>query len=161
MKGWHKKRLSQKSPVDEKRSGRPSILRQVQKMVISKSVHKRGQNTRKLASKLTIWGPKARKTLSIYIWVVILEPIHAKGLVYAKYPKKRRKMTSVFQGETEVNREQTSGRLYFQVNVQCTCQCLKHAKMIVSGPKMGTSSEVQVFSKNHGLGRNDSFRCVQ
>ncbi len=33
--------------------GRPSILKQVQKMVISKSVHKMGQNTRKLASKLT------------------------------------------------------------------------------------------------------------
>jgi hypothetical protein len=45
VKGWHKKRLSRKYPVDEKRSGRPSMLRQVQKMVISKSVHKRGQNT--------------------------------------------------------------------------------------------------------------------
>jgi hypothetical protein len=67
VKGWHKKRLSQKSPVDEKRSGRPSMLRQVQKMVISKSVHKRGQNTRKLASKMTIQGPNAPKTLSLYI----------------------------------------------------------------------------------------------
>jgi hypothetical protein len=31
VKGWWKKRLSQKSHVDEKRSGRPSILRKVQK----------------------------------------------------------------------------------------------------------------------------------
>jgi hypothetical protein len=45
VKGWWKKRLSQKSPVDEKRSGRPSILKQVQKMVISKSGHKMGLNT--------------------------------------------------------------------------------------------------------------------
>jgi hypothetical protein len=30
--------------VDEKRSGRPSILRKVQKMVFSKSLHKRGRN---------------------------------------------------------------------------------------------------------------------
>jgi hypothetical protein len=68
VKGWHKKRLSQKSPMDEKRSGRPSMLRQVQKMVISKSVHKRGQNTRKLASKLTIQGPQRSKdTVHIYL----------------------------------------------------------------------------------------------
>jgi hypothetical protein len=47
VKGWWKKRLSQKTRVDEKRSGRTSILRKVQKMVISKSLHKRGWNTRK------------------------------------------------------------------------------------------------------------------
>jgi hypothetical protein len=68
VKGWHKKRLSQKSPVDEKRSGRLSILRQVQKIVISKSVCKRGQNTKKLASKLTIRGPQRSKdTVHIYL----------------------------------------------------------------------------------------------
>jgi hypothetical protein len=47
--------------VDEKRSGRPSILRKVQKMVISKSLHKREWSTRKLASKLTIKGPQCFK----------------------------------------------------------------------------------------------------
>jgi hypothetical protein len=56
VKGWWKKRLSQKSLVDEKRSGRPSILRKVKKIVISKSLHNRGQSTRKFASKLTIRG---------------------------------------------------------------------------------------------------------
>jgi hypothetical protein len=54
--------------VDEKRSGRPSILRKVQKMVISKSLHKRGQSTRKLATKLTIQGPQCSKnTLHRYL----------------------------------------------------------------------------------------------
>jgi hypothetical protein len=63
VKGWHRKRLSQKSPVDEKRSGRLS-----KKIVISKSVRKRGQNTRKLASKLTIRGPQHSKdTVHIYL----------------------------------------------------------------------------------------------
>jgi hypothetical protein len=47
VKGWWKKRLSQKSLVDEKRSGRTSIMSKVQKMVISKSLHKRGWNNRK------------------------------------------------------------------------------------------------------------------
>jgi predicted transcriptional regulator YheO len=61
VKGWWKKRLSQKSLVDEKRSGRPSILRKVQNMVISKSLHKRGRSTRKLASKLTIRGLQCSK----------------------------------------------------------------------------------------------------
>jgi hypothetical protein len=51
--GWWKKSLSQKSLVDERRSGRPSILRKVKKMVISKSLHKTGRSTRKLAIKLT------------------------------------------------------------------------------------------------------------
>jgi hypothetical protein len=45
VKGWWKKRLSQKSIVDVKRSGRPSILRKVLKIVISKSLHKRGRST--------------------------------------------------------------------------------------------------------------------
>jgi hypothetical protein len=61
VKGWWKKRLSQKSFVAEKRSGRSSILRKVQKMVISKSLHKRGRSTRKLATKLTIQGPQCSK----------------------------------------------------------------------------------------------------
>jgi hypothetical protein len=43
------------------RSGRPSILRKVQKMVMSKSLHKREWSTRKLASKLTIKGPQYSK----------------------------------------------------------------------------------------------------
>jgi hypothetical protein len=67
VKGWWKKRLSQKPLVDEKRSGRPSILRKVQKMVISKYLHKRGQSTRKLASKLTIRGLQGSKDTSIDI----------------------------------------------------------------------------------------------
>ena len=61
VKRWWKKRLSQKSLVDEKRSGRPSIMRKVQNMVISKSLHKRGRSTRKLASKLTIPGLQCSK----------------------------------------------------------------------------------------------------
>jgi hypothetical protein len=61
VKGWWKKRLSQKFLVDEKRSGRPSILKKVQKMVIAKSLHKRGWSTRKIASKLTIRGLQCSK----------------------------------------------------------------------------------------------------
>jgi hypothetical protein len=53
VKGWWKKRLSQKSHLDEKRSGKLSILRKIQKMVISKSLHRKWRSTRKLASKLT------------------------------------------------------------------------------------------------------------
>jgi hypothetical protein len=68
VKGWWKKRLSQKYLVDEKRSGRPSILRKVQKNFISKSLHKRGWSTRKLASKLTIRGLQCFKdTIHIYL----------------------------------------------------------------------------------------------
>jgi hypothetical protein len=61
VKGWWKKRISQKSPLDEKRSGSSSILRKVQKMVISKSLHKRRRSTRKLATKLTNQGPQCSK----------------------------------------------------------------------------------------------------
>jgi hypothetical protein len=40
VKGWWKKRLSQKSLVDEKRRGRSSILRKVQKMDLQISSQK-------------------------------------------------------------------------------------------------------------------------
>jgi hypothetical protein len=61
VKGWWKKRLSQKSHVDEKRSERPSILRKVQKTVISKSLHIKRRSTRKLARKLTFRGLQSSK----------------------------------------------------------------------------------------------------
>jgi hypothetical protein len=68
VKGCWKKRLSQKTLVAEKRSGRPSVLRKVQNMVISKSLHKRGRSTRKLATKLTNQGPQCSKnTLHRYL----------------------------------------------------------------------------------------------
>jgi hypothetical protein len=68
VKGWWKKRLSQKSLVAEKRSGRPSILRKVQKIVNSKSLHIRGRSTRKLATKLTNQSPQCSKnTLHRYL----------------------------------------------------------------------------------------------
>jgi predicted transcriptional regulator YheO len=78
VKGWCEKRLSQKSPVDEKRSGRPSILRKVQKMAISKSLDKRGQSTRKLASKLTIRGLQCSKDtihryLRLDLWSLFMQ----------------------------------------------------------------------------------------
>jgi len=140
VKGWWKKRLSQKSHVDEKRSGRPSILRKVQKIVISKSLHKRGRSTRKLASKLTFWGLQSSKDtvhryLRFDLWSLFmqeacfmqnLQKLHGKWVQFSQET-----------GETEVNSEQTWGRLYLQVNVQCTCQCLKLAKITVSGPKTG------------------------
>ncbi len=61
VKRWWKKWVSQKSLVDEKRSERLSVLRKVAKIVISKSFHKRGWSTRKLASQLTSRGHQCSK----------------------------------------------------------------------------------------------------
>ncbi len=58
-----------------------------------------------------------------------------KGLLYAKSPKIRWQMTSVFQGGTEVVSLKTWWGLYLQMNDQCTCQWLELAKIITSGPK--------------------------
>ena len=63
------------------------------------------------------------------------EPIHARGLFYAKSPEIRRQMTLVFQGVTEVDSLKAWEGLYLQMNVQCTCQCLELTKMTASGPK--------------------------
>ncbi len=60
-----------------------------------------------------------------------------EDLFYAKSQQIRRENDFSFPRETEVNSEQNWGRLYLQVNVQCTCTCLKLAKIIVSGPKAG------------------------
>jgi hypothetical protein len=62
-------------------------------MVISKSVHKRGWSTRKLASNLTIRGPQCSKRTVHRNQGSILEPIHARGLFYAKSLKIRRQNT--------------------------------------------------------------------
>jgi hypothetical protein len=67
-------------------------------MVISKSLHIKGRSTRKLASKLTFRGLQSSKDT-----VRSFEPIHAKGLFYAKSLKIRLQVTSVFQEVTEVN----------------------------------------------------------
>jgi hypothetical protein len=84
VEGLCKKRLSQKSHVDEKRSGRHSILRKVKKMVISKSLHKKGRSTRKLASKLNIQGPQSPKTPSKDIWDLFFGACSCKRPVLRK-----------------------------------------------------------------------------
>ena len=61
VKRWWKRWTSNKSLLDEKRSGRPSVLGKKAKLVISKSVHKRGWSTRKLANKLTSHGHHCSK----------------------------------------------------------------------------------------------------
>ncbi len=69
----------------------------------------------------------ASKTLSMEIWVSILEPIHARGQFYAKSPKIRLQMTSVFQGVTDSLK--TWGGFYLQLNVHCAHQCLELTKI--------------------------------
>jgi len=121
VKRWWKKRLSQKSLVDEKRSGRPSIMRKVQNMFISKSLHKRGRSTRKLASKLTIPGLQCSKD-NIHRYLRF--DLCSLFMPDTKSPKIRPQMTSVFRGVTAVDSLKTWG-------ISFTDECLVY--LSVSG----------------------------
>jgi hypothetical protein len=104
VKGWRKKSSSQRSLVDERRSGRPLILRKVKKMFISKSLHKKGRSTRKLAIKLTFRGLQCSKdTIHRYLRFDLLSLFMQEAFFYVKSTKFSLQMTSVFQGVTEVD----------------------------------------------------------
>ena len=62
VNNWWRRNKCGESLVDKPRSGRPSSLTRVAKIVISKSVGKRHQSTRKLARRLTARGHKTSKT---------------------------------------------------------------------------------------------------
>ncbi len=165
VKGWWKKRLSQKSLVSEKRSGRPSILRKVQKKVISKSLHKRGWSTRKLASKLTIQGLQCSKdTIHRYLrfdlWSLFMQEacftqnLQKSDCKWLQFSNEWQKWTVWWLEEYHIYRWVSS------VPVSAW-KSQKWRHLGQTEVKSGIHSKVQVSSKNHGLGRNDSFRCVQ
>ncbi len=165
MKGWWKKRLSQKSPVDEKRSWRSSILRKVKKMVIYKSLHKRGRSTGKLANKLTIQGPQCSKDTVHWYLRFNLGAYSCKRLILRKISKNLTINGFIFP------RRDRSGQSEDLMRIIFTDECpvylsvpgtLKNDRIWGQKQvKSGTHSKVHVCSKNHGLGHNDSFRCVQ
>jgi transposase len=68
VKRWWKRNSVGESLEDRSRSGRPSAISRVAKIVIAKSVGKRRQSTRKLASRLTQKGyPVSRESVRRYL----------------------------------------------------------------------------------------------
>ena len=63
VNNWWRRNKRGESLIDKPRSGRPSSLTRVAKIVISKSVGKRHQSTRKLTKRLTIRGHMSSKTV--------------------------------------------------------------------------------------------------
>ncbi len=149
----------------EKRSGRPSIPRKVQKIIISKSLHKRGRSTRKLATKLTNQDPQCSKTPSIDIWDLIFGAYSCKRPVLRKISRNQPAMTSVFQGVTEVDSLKPWEWLHSQMersNVPVSAWNLqKWPRLGQKKVKSKTYLKFQVCSKNHSLGHNGSCRCVR
>jgi hypothetical protein len=90
-----------KTHVDEKRSGSPSILRKVQKMVISKSLLIKRRSTRKLASKLTFRGLQSSKDTVYRYLRPIFGAYSCKRPVLCKISKNQ--TANDFQEVTEVN----------------------------------------------------------
>jgi hypothetical protein len=133
-------------------------------MVVSKSVHKRGQNIRKLASKRTIRGPQHSKDTVHWYLRCNLEAYLCKRLVLPKISKNQMANDFSFLRRDRSGQWTDLRKIIFTGECSVYCQCLEFAKMTVSGPKKGQNWKKllsQVFSKNHGLGRNGSFRCVQ
>jgi hypothetical protein len=90
--------------VNEKGSGRPSILRKVQKMVISKSLQKREWSTKKLASKLAIKGPQCSEdTVHRYLRFNL-------GAYHAKRPALRKISKNQMANDFSFPRRDRSGQ---------------------------------------------------
>ncbi len=176
-------------------------------MVVSKSVHKRGQNIRKLASKLTIWSPQHSKdtvhrylrcNLEAYLCKRPVLPKISKNQTanYFSFPRRDRSgqvnrlekdyiyrwmfsvPASAWKLELDSVRAQNRSTLEKTQKSKFSPKIMVWGAMTASGASnlhvlppnqtvrakqvnTGKNSDVQVFSKNHGLGRNDSFRCVQ
>jgi hypothetical protein len=140
------------------------LWEKVKKPFISKFLPKGRGTPKKLASKLTIKGPHAPKTLFIDIWGAILEPIHAKVLFYAKISKNQ------MANDFSFSRRDKNGQFEYLMRIIVTDECPVYLSMhgtckkwLHLGQKQvksGTHSKVQVCSKNHSVGRNDSLRCA-
>jgi hypothetical protein len=114
--------------LDEKRSGRPSILRKVQKMFISKSLHKRECSTRKLARKLTMKGPQCSKDTVHRYLRFNLGAYSCKRPVLLKISKNQMANDFSFPRRDRSGHFEGLMRITVKMNVQCTCQCLEVAK---------------------------------
>ena len=81
---WFKKDKRGESLEDKKRSGRPSIHNKISKMVLSKSLTKRRQSTRKLAKRLSAKGHQmSHMTVHRYL----VKNLGAKAMKRPKIPK--------------------------------------------------------------------------
>ena len=81
---WMKKHQQGQSVSDKPRSGRPKVLDRVSKIVIAKSLTKKRQSTRKLATRLTAAGHQvSRNTVHMYL----VKNLGCKAFVQQKIPK--------------------------------------------------------------------------
>lgn len=81
---WVKKSQQGQSLSDKPRSGRPKVLDRVSKIVIAKSLTKKRQSTRKLATRLTAAGhPVSKNTVHRYL----VKDLGCKAFVQRKIPK--------------------------------------------------------------------------
>ena len=81
---WMKKHQQGQSLSDKPRSGRPKVLDRVSKIVLAKSLTKKRQSTRKLATRLTAAGHQvSRNTVHRYL----VKNLGCKAFVQRKIPK--------------------------------------------------------------------------
>ena len=81
---WMKKHQQGQSLSDKPRSGRPKVLDRVSKIVIAKSLTKKQQSTRKLATRLTAAGHQvSRNTVHRYF----MKNLGCQAFVQRKIPK--------------------------------------------------------------------------
>ncbi len=98
-------------------------------MVISKSLHKRGQSTRKLASMLTIPGPQCSKDTAHRYMRFDLWSLFMQDGKWLQFSKEWQKWTIWRLEKDYIYRRMST--------VQCTCKCLELAKITEFWPKTG------------------------
>ncbi len=134
-------------------------------MVISTSLHKRGWSTKKFVSKLTIRGLQCSKdTIHRYLRFDLWSLFMQKACFMKNLKKsdcKWLQFSKEWQKWTVWRLEKYHIYSWVSSVPVSAWKLQKWRRLGKTQVKRGTHSKVQVCSKNHGLGCNDSFRCVQ
>jgi transposase len=154
---WFQKHNSGEDLSDRKRSGRPTVMSKISKMVVSKSLTKKRQSTRKLAERLTRHGHAMSHTT---VYNYLTQKLGVRSFKRCKIPK--------------LTEEHVRKRLRFcRERLNWTVEDWK--KIIWSDespyllyPDGNSKNDViwarekqEVFSQGYDLGRNDGHLLVR
>lgn len=97
---WFQKHNSGEDLSDRKRSGRPTVMSKISKMVVSKSLTKKRQSTRKLAERLTRHGHAMSHTT---VHNYLTQKLGVRSFKRCKIPKLTEEAAQILQGVAQLD----------------------------------------------------------
>lgn len=154
VKYWCAKVKAGKSLEDAPRSGRPSSISPIAKMVISKSLGKRRQTTRKLARNLTSRGyPIGRESVRQHLirncgatsFSISTQPALTNGMKKARVKFAREKLTwTIDDWKRVVWSDESFMQLYATPNPRCDRVWAKKKKDVNAAPTVKFPTKIMV-----------------